>query len=143
MSLASEEANRRVISATWSWPITVALLVLLMASIFGPLLPVLEGTFFPVTSKVEFVDPQAVQDGLIVRMKFTKYRDCEYLGVAADRDGISVDLEPVAGGLPITLPTGERLSRPWKIGTTDLKGVRLRWVHRCNPFFTTVTIGYP
>ena len=144
MSLTSEETARRVIMVTWTWQVIAILFFLVMLPIWVPLMPVIEGTLFPVTGKVAFVDVHPVDGGLSVRLQFTKLRDCEYLGVAADRDGISVDFYPVAGGLPITLPTGDRLSRPWKIGTTNLEGVRLRWVHRCvSPFWTVWTIGYP
>lgn len=133
----------RAMQIAWSFPGTFLLFLLLLLPGFSSVIPTLEGSLFPVTSKVEFVQITPVDGGLTARMKFTKYRDCEFLGVAADRDGISVSFEPVAGELPLTLPTGERLSRPWALGSPDFKGIRLRWVHRCNPYWTTVTVGYP
>lgn len=139
MSLSGNAAMR----VTWSWPVTIILLVMGMLPLYGPLMPTIDGSLLPVTSKVQFVDVHPVEGGLSVRLQFKKLRDCEFLGVTADRDGVSVPFDPVAGGLPITLPTGDRVSRPWLLGTTDLDGIRIRWVHRCNVYYTTVTVGYP
>lgn len=136
-------SQRNAVRLTWAWPSVVLLLFFALLPVYGPIMPAIEGALLPVTSKVMFKDIMPVERGLAVRMQFTKLRDCEYLGVTADRDGRSVDFEPIAGGPPITLPAGDRLSRPWRIGVTDLEGIRLRWVHRCGPWWTTVTVGYP
>lgn len=146
MSLASEVPSRtteRLMEITWAWPTVILLLFFVLLPIYGPLMPVIEGQFLPVTSKVVFKNVTPVEGGLSVRMQFEKLRDCEFLGVTADRDGISVDFEPINGGLPITLPAGDRLSRPWLLGSTDLEGIRLRFTHRCGPWWITVTVGYP
>ena len=128
----------------WSWPGAIAILLVAMLPVYGPLVPVIEGEVAPVTSKVEFVDVTPLASGgFTVRMRFTKYRDCEYLGATLDANGMPVDFAPVAGGTPETLSTGERLSRPWFVGATSLDGLRLRWSHRCNPFWTTITVVYP
>jgi hypothetical protein len=128
---------------TWSWPGTIGLFVILAVVMLMPIMPTADGLLFPVTSKVEFVDIRPVEGGMSVRMKFNKLRDCEYLGVTIDRDGVGIDFEPISGGEPMTLPTGQRLSRPWFVGTGNLDGIRLRWVHRCVIWFNTVTQGYP
>lgn len=134
-----------ILKVTWSWPGTIALLVLLMFPLYAPLFPRIEGALLPVTGKIVFVEITLAPDGIstIARMQFEKLRDCEYLGVTADRAGEPVSMEPVSGGAPISLPAGKRLSRPWLFGTLDLADIRIRWVHRCNPFWTTVTVGYP
>lgn len=127
----------------WTWPGATTLLILVMVIIFWPLMPVLEGWAFPVTGKISFVDVVQTDGGLSARMKFNKFRDCEFLGVSADRDDVPIAMDPIHGGFPITLPTGQRLSRPWLIGTDSLEGIRVRWVHRCSPYWTTITMGYP
>ena len=43
----------------------------------------------------------------------------------------------------VTRGTGPQISRLWFAGTDDLTHVRLRFVHRCSPFWTTVTIAFP
>jgi hypothetical protein len=128
---------------TWSWPGTIVLFVILTVVMLTPVMPTADGMFFPVTSKVEFLDIKPVEGGLSVRMKFNKLRDCEFLGVTIDREGVGIDFEPLIGGEPMTLPTGQRISRPWFIGTTNIDGIRLRWVHRCVIWWNTVTQGYP
>ena len=119
------------------------LIVLLVLPIVWPLLPVLDGTLFPVTTKVQFIDVRPVDGGMSVRMQFVKKRDCQLIGQGVDREGIPIQFEPISGEEPITLPSGLRVSRPWFIGTDSLDGVRLIWVHRCSAWFTTITIGYP
>jgi len=130
---------------TWSWPGTIALLFLILFPIYAPLLPVIEGQLLPVTGKIEFVDEGLSADGksTTLRMKFEKLRDCEYLGVTADQSNGPLDFAPVSGSTPITVATGERISQLWRIGTSHLDGVRIRWAHRCNPYWITVTVGYP
>jgi hypothetical protein len=133
----------RVARMVWSPLGLVIILLVGMIPVYWPLLPVLSGTLFPVTSKVEFVDVHEVDGGLSVRLKFEKRLDCAYVGAVVDENGLPIDFYPMSGGTPISLPTGERVSRPWFVGATDLKDIRLRWVHSCNPFFQTVTVGYP
>lgn len=137
-------SQKLALNLTWSWPGTAFLLILIMFPLFGPVMPTIDGNLFPVTGKIEFVDPVSV-NGIhtVVRMQFVKLRDCEYLGVTASRDDQQVDFEPVSESKPITVPTGERISREWRLDTTDLAGLSVRFVHRCNPFWTTITVAYP
>ena len=137
------ERKMRLPQMVWTWPGATIVLMLLMLPIYGPMIPVVEGGLFPVTGKVEFIEVHPVEGGVSVRMKYTKLRDCEFIGVALDDNGFPVTFDPVAGGAPLTLPTGDRLSRPWLVGADTVDGLRLRWVHRCNPFWTTITVGYP
>ena len=134
---------RAAMSFTWSWPGTLILLAAVMFIMWTPVMPTADGLLFPVTSQIKFIDVKPVEGGLSVRMDFIKLRDCQYLGVAADREGIPIQFEPIAGDEPMTLPTGQRVSRPWFLGTEHLDGLRLRWAHRCSPFWITVTQGYP
>lgn len=141
--MSPAEHKMRLPGLVWSPIGATILMALLMLPIYGPMLPTIEGGLWPVTGKVEFIGVTEVDGGVTARLKYTKYRDCEYLGASLDANGMPVDFEPVAGGEPITVGTGERLSRPFFIGTKDLAGLRLRWLHRCSPYWLTVTVGYP
>jgi hypothetical protein len=138
-------SHKLALDLTWSWPVTVLLLVVTLMPLYGPLLPPLEGQFLPVTSKVRFVDVIEVDGGLRTRMSYTKLRDCQILGVSMDRNGMPVEFEPVVGSTDslVTRGTGPQISREWFVGASKLDDVRLRWIHRCNPLWTVVTVAFP
>ena len=123
----------------------IVLFVLAMLPIYGPLLPPLEGAVWPVTSKVSFVNAAPTEGGLTARMSYTKLRDCEIIGVSLDRNGVPIEFEPVAGSLEAltTRGTGPQISRQWFIGADSTDGLRLRFIHRCSPWWMTVTIAFP
>ena len=134
------------INITWTWPAVIALLVFAMLPIWGPLMPPLEGALWPVTSKVTFINQATTPEGgTLARMSYVKNRDCEIIGVSMDRAGLPVDFEPVAGSLDnlTTRGTGPQISRQWLIGDDSIQGLRLRFIYRCHPLWTTVTIVYP
>jgi len=133
------------VDITWTWPVMIALLALAMLPVWGPLLPPMEGFAMPVTSKVTFVQQTPVEGGLHVRMSYTKNRDCEILGLSMDREGVPIDFEPVIGSVDnlVTKGTGTQVSRLWFVGDEKVDGLRLRFLHRCHPWFITVTTAYP
>lgn len=139
------ERRQFAVNFTWSWPAILTLLFFAMLPIWGPLMPPLEGALFPVTTKVKFVNVKAVEGGLVLRMSYVKLRDCQILGVSMDKNGVPIEFEPVAGSVDVltTRGTGSQISREWFVGTDDVSDVRLRWAHRCNPFWIVVTIAYP
>ena len=143
--MSPRERPQLAINVTWTWPVTIGMLVLVMIPIWGPLMPPLEGAVWPVTSKVVFVDQQITEDGRLVRMSYTKNRDCEIIGVSMDRVGTPIDFEPVAGSLDalVTRGTGPQISRQWFVGDRSIEGLRLRFLHRCSPWWTTVTVAFP
>jgi hypothetical protein len=121
------------------------MLFLAMVPIWGPLLPPVEGYLAPVTSKVSFVNAAPTEGGLTARMSYTKLRDCEVIGVSLDRGGVPIEFEPIAGSLEAltTRGTGPQISRQWFIGADSTDGLRLRFIHRCSPWWMTVTIAFP
>jgi hypothetical protein len=143
--MSPHERRQFAVNFTWSWPAVLVLLVLAMLPIWGPLLPPLEGAIAPVTSKVTFIQQTPAEGGMTVRMSYTKLRDCEILGVSLDRNGVPIEFVPISGSVDtlVTRGTGPQISRQWFIGSDNLDGLRLRWIHRCNPLFTTITIAYP
>lgn len=130
---------------TWTWPVTILLLIVALLPLYGPLMPPIEGTIAPVTSKVTWVSVRPAEGGLIARMSYVKHRDCEIVGVSLDKNGVPVEFEPVAGSTDnlTTRGTGPQISREWFIGTDDLHDLRLRFVHRCNPLWLVVTVAFP
>jgi hypothetical protein len=143
--MAPYERNQLILSVAWTWPAIISMLVFAMIPIWGPLLPPLEGQLLPVTSKVRFVNVVEVEGGLRTRMSYTKLRDCQILGVSMDRNGLPVEFEPVVGSTEslVTRGTGPQISREWFVGASKLDDVRLRWIHRCNPLWTVVTVAFP
>ena len=116
-----------------------------MLPVWGPLIPPIEGAVWPVTSKVTFVDQTAVSGGLKARMSFTKLRNCEIVGLSLDKNNVPIEFEPITGyiGSLVTRGTGPQITRFWFIGADSIDGMRLRFIHRCNPLWTTVTVVFP
>lgn len=138
-------SHKLALDMTWSWPVTIALLIAILLPLYGPLMPPLEGALLPVTTKVHFINVRPTDGGLIVRMSYVKMRDCQILGVSMDKNDVPIEFEPVVGSVDAlaTRGTGPQISREWFVGSDDLDGVRLRWIHRCNPFWQVVTVAYP
>ena len=127
-----------ILTAIWPGVLSVPVIV-------APLMPPIDGTLAPVTSKVTFIEQRAVDNGLVVRMRYVKNRDCELVGVTMDRHGVPIEFDPVAGSENrlTTRGTGLQVSREWFIGADKLDDIRLRFIHRCNPLWLTVTVVYP
>lgn len=117
--------------------------------------PWIETRFMPVLSKLEFVSIQPdTENTSIVRVKFTKNKDCEYMGMAwyvTNLSGISdrVSMVPIKDPNDTSSPNrmvGTQYAGPWRIGLT-LKDIREKSYvlvyHRCHPFWTTTTVFYP
>lgn len=140
------QASRFALNVTWTWPVMLVLLFIAMLPLYGPMMPDIEGSILPVTSKIEFLSPVVVDGGLAAPMRYTKFRNCEYLGVSADdvMSGEPVDFHPFVGPPPLgTWATGPHISRAWFIGAPTLAGLRIRFIHRCSPLWLTVTQAFP
>lgn len=145
--MTAHEQRQFAISVAWTWPVVIVLLIFAMVPIWAPIIPPLAGLIAPVTGKVTFIEQTPVEGGLTTRMSYYKNLDCELLsgGVSVDRDGVPVLFEPVNGSLKtlVTKGTGPQISQLWFLGDSSTEGLRLRWIHRCNPYFLTVTVAYP
>ena len=151
------------IKDTWfNRPMAVVLLLAAMLPFYGPLMPTIEGGLLPVTTSIVFVDPvtrlplldaageqivpltadPADPTSILVRFTFTKLRACEYLGTNAQIKGITVDFESASAPSGTRLP-GQITSPVWRLHATSLKDLEVRFIHRCNPFWLTVTKAYP
>ena len=143
--MSPHERRQLAINVTWTWPMVIILLVLSMLPAWGPLLPPLEGAILPVTTKVKFINVKPVDGGLAVRMSYQKLRDCQILGVSMDKNNVPIEFEPLVGSVDtlVTKGTGPQISREWFVGVDSVVGIRLRWIHRCGPWWTTVTVAFP
>ena len=108
------------------------------ASIFGA--KYLEVSYFPVVKYTEITettfDPR--DETLLVYLRFTKVRDCEYQKIAwYDSEGHIVDVEfnDNRGSRP---PSDNEVG-PWRVHLTDLTGSRLYVQHRCHAGWTQWT----
>lgn len=139
------ERRQFAISVAWTWPVVIILLVFAMVPIWAPIIPPLAGLIAPVTGKVTFIEQTPVEGGMHTRMSYYKNFDCTIEGVSLDRNGVPIIFEPVVGSLKTltTKGTGPQISQLWFIGDDKIEGLRLRWIHRCNPYFLTVTIAFP
>ena len=133
--------------------------VLIAASIpaWVPLMPKLEGHVAPVLSKlsvsvVEGRDRgnQAKIDGVVLYISFDKKRQCEFLSISWRdmRTGAIYPFLPdnLDGRLPETQPTGRVTSGPWTLRgayTTDIRHLEVTTVHKCHPFWLTLTTVWP
>ena len=138
-------SSKLALDVTWTWPVVILLLFFALMPLYGPLMPTVEGRFFPVTTKITFVNPRPTDGGTLAQMSYVKSRDCELLGVSADdmMSGQTIEFHAVVGTSVGTWATGPHISVPWFIGAPSITGLRVRWVHRCNPLWLTVTQAYP
>lgn len=117
--------------------------------------PALESRYWPVLGKLEFTKVESVTDNTsIVRVRFTKERDCEYMGIAwyyGSSPGISerVSMIPIRDPEDTSSPNrivGMQSAGPWRLaipaGEVSTKSYVVAY-HRCHPFWTTSTKFYP
>lgn len=125
-------------------PILVLLALLVFLPVYGPYMVAIEGRLLPVTSRIEFTETTPTPEGgLDVRFRYEKYRDCEYLNTQVRLGEVDLEFDPVRGQRFSTVrPLGFNVSRLWHLNVTSLEGVQMWFVHRCHPFWITVTKVY-
>lgn len=118
--------------------------------------PVVERSYFPVVSKLRIIEltPEPRTGHARVMAEFTKFRDCEYIGIAWYRGTPAIGFERV----PVILqrqvgdnsspnrPIGTQRSGPWIIGMPihEIDGNSFAQLfHRCHPFWLSRTDFYP
>lgn len=118
--------------------------------------PHVETRFNPVTSKVTITAVEDVAGGksALVWATFTKYRNCEFVGLSWYRGAAAGGFQRVPVVLPrptgdvstLTRPLGWQVGGPWEIGmpATEIPhGSFARLAHRCHVFWITMTEFYP
>lgn len=115
---------------------------LIAVPIYGPFMGGLEGRFLPVTSPINVISMEPQGNGVVLTYTYRKLRSCELIGVsAANSNGDGLMFFPLEGR-PLTKATGLQLSRSWFLGARDLVGVSITFLHRCSPFWVTITKVY-
>jgi len=117
--------------------------------------PALETAYWPVLGKLEFTDVKPLTDETaITRVRFTKKRDCEYLGISwyrgssvmiSERVSMTAIKDPDDTSSPTRI-VGTQDAGPWRIGMSADDIIKKSYVviyHRCHPFWNTMTKFYP
>ena len=128
-----------------NWASVITLLAMLFLPVYGPVMSYIEGDWWPVTSKVTFIESKSTDEGFVTRFTYTKNRTCELAGVVMRRGGADVEFSPIFKSSQVaqTRLPGEQVSRLWIAAIPNLDGTELLFVHRCHPFWVTVTRVYP
>lgn len=132
----------------------VAVVTLCACYMFFVVGPAAESKYWPVVGKLSLLNVRAQGDQSLVSVRFQKFRNCEYLGIAWHRLYPNGDIERV----PVVLmrksgdvsgpnrPVGVSIAGPWIVSmpVVQLRGQSIVEVfHRCHPFWTTRTPFYP
>ena len=124
----------------------VVMLILVLTTIFAwPAFKTIEGTFAPVTTKLEIIESKSVGSGEVaIVVDFRKIRDCEFIGLAFfDPLGARV-------GLQFEVPDEEIFSRevgshkgvgPWivNMGADEIDKSTVLAKHECHSLWPTIT----
>ena len=117
--------------------------------------PALEGKMFPVVSHFEITRTVPISaEETAVYGAFTKYRECEYVGMSWYRKDGTGSLErvglrqvPPAGDIPNpTRPLGRQSFGPWNVamGEADIRPRSyVEVAHNCTWLWITKTVFYP
>lgn len=117
--------------------------------------PSIERNYFPVVSKLTIDSLGSDEQGhSVVGARFTKFRDCEYIGIAWFRGSLEQGFERV----PVILwrkpgdrsspnrPIGMQRAGPWLIAVSPDEihtNSFARLFHRCHPFWLSRTDFFP
>jgi hypothetical protein len=130
---------------THNWIAILIIGLILLMPVYIPMLAQADGTMFPVTTNMSIVPPVVTADGggLNFRFGYTKARQCEYIGIEAKYRGVHADFFPLPGQPPPgTRLVGTQLSQMFHLDAPDLDGLDIWTIHRCSPFWLTVTHIY-
>jgi len=127
------------IKSMTAWPMMVLLALVALLPLYGPWFPPIEGALFPVTSKITVGEAVAHDGSMLFRFSYEKYRTCEIVGVEATINGKPVDFGRADDTPPGTRIPGDQTSRVWRLGSPSLDGLAVFFIHRCHPYWITIT----
>lgn len=117
--------------------------------------PMIETRWFSPVSHLTVLSMEATPDGrTAMKVSFTKYRDCEYLGIAwyrGDHGGeferVPIELRREPGDVSSpNRPVGTQIAGPWII-SVPIEEIRTNSFaelsYHCNPFWVTRAEFYP
>lgn len=109
--------------------------------------PHLETRFFPVVVGTSLQNQERVEGGVSFFVRFTKVRQCEFLGLAwyVGQVRVPVNFAPTATNSPRTRPPGPQYTGPWLVATHEdtVSGNIAHAYHRCHPLWVTISEFYP
>lgn len=132
-----------------SLPSLVLLTGAALLPLWGPMMPRIEGRVLPVTSHwgMEPIETQGGREGARFYLRFTKLRDCDLVNYSfIHRETlVRANVEAEYGYTVVTLPAGEehRTGPFIAWGVSDITDYTAVTVHRCHPFWLTISEVYP
>lgn len=120
---------------------------LLAIPLLWPYARTIEGRMLPVVEDFTVLSSETVPEGVELRVRFNKVRDCEFRGLVwmLGEAALPVRFEIAArGNWPLSRVIGWQTAGPWTIGNvTALEGTVGVVIHRCHPLWLTQTHLYP
>lgn len=99
--------------------------------LWGPW-PLVEGSLFPVTSKIHINQPVVGLDYMDFTYSYTKYRGrCVLVGVEASIDGSYVGFFSTKPSPIKVKPAGPNTSQVWRLWSPTLQGFNVVFLHKC------------
>jgi hypothetical protein len=127
-----------------SLPLFILLGIVAMLPFYGSFMPFVEGSLWPVTSKVAIISVTTSGAGVDIVYTYTKYRLCELVGYSAKINGIDTLLVPVGESVGLsTRGLGPEAPRTWHLVAPNLNGAEIWILYRCNPLWLTATKVFP
>lgn len=129
-----------------SVPAVAAWIALLFIPALWPYFPRLEGRLLPVATPYVVSSETVTKEGVSFYVSFEKLRQCDFIGIAwyQGHQRLTLVLEPDRELAPATRPTGGQFTGPWLLrGVDKLEGTQSVVLHRCHPFWTTITEMWP
>lgn len=125
-------------------PAMLALVMLALLPVYGSFMPYLEGSIWPVTSKISVLSVTPSSSGVDIVYTYTKYRLCELVGYSAKVNGVDTLLVPVGESVGLsTRGIGPEAPRTWHFVAPSLDNAQIWVIDRCNPIWLTATKVYP
>lgn len=125
-------------------PSLILLLLFALLPVYGSFMPSLEGSLFPVVSKVKIESVTPSGTGIDIVYTYDKYRLCELVGYSATVNGIDTLLVPIGESVGLsTRGLGPESPRTWHMVAPSLSNAEIWVIYRCNPLWLTTTKVYP
>jgi len=126
-----------------NWAVLIALGVIALLPVYGSFMPYVEGSIWPVTSRITVISVVPNGTGVDITYTYTKYRLCELVGYSAKVAGIDTLLVPIGEAVGLgTRGLGPEAPRQWRLVAPSLANTEIWVIHRCSPLWLTATKIY-
>lgn len=138
--------SRLSLSFIGSWAGILLLILAVFLPVYGPPMGYVEGYLLPVVSPIKIIEQMPTEDGMgtLIRFTYTKLRVCPSGGPPVLHiGGNEIDFHLVVPNPTdvVRLP-GKQTSSQWFVGSPTLVGADIWFIHRCGPFWVTITHVY-